>query len=143
MRLWLSPTHFWPGFRKKPSFRRWPSFPVEGRIPASERLIRGPYGLQSYFTFGEGDILSMGGKIFGALAEYRTADGESFTRLIVPYPSPDAASAALAHLRSNLDGYIRVTADRADGFGFIDFQVKEGAVVRKAATLDLRFMISR
>ena len=52
----------------------------------SERLIRGPYGLQPYFTFGEGDILSLGGRIFGALAEYRMPDGTTFTRLIVPYP---------------------------------------------------------
>ena len=41
----------------------------------TERLIRGPYGLQPYFTFGEGDILSLGGRTFGALAGYRTPAG--------------------------------------------------------------------
>ena len=117
--------------------------PVEGKIRASERLIRGPYGLQPYFTFGEGDILSMGGTVFGALAEYRTADGESFTRLIVPYPSSDAASAALAHLRANLDGYIKVTADRPDGFDFVDFQAKKGVVALSGSVLDIRFKVSR
>ncbi len=117
--------------------------PTEGRIPASERLIRGPYGLQPYFTFGEGDILSLGGKVFGALAEYRTADGESFTRLIVPYPSSDAAAAALAYLRANLDSYIKVTADRPDGFDFVDFQAKKGVMVRSDTVLDFRFKFSR
>ncbi len=44
------------------------ALPAEGRVAGSERLIRGPYGLQPYFTFGEGDILQLDGKIFGALA---------------------------------------------------------------------------
>ena len=38
------------------------ALPAEGRVAGSERLIRGPYGLQPYFTFGEGDILSLGGR---------------------------------------------------------------------------------
>ncbi len=62
------------------------ALPAEGKVPGSERLIRGPYGLQPYFTFGEGDILSLGGRVFGALANYRMPDGASFDRLIVPYP---------------------------------------------------------
>ena len=121
----------------------WPTpldaLPAEGKKPGSERLIRGPYGLQPYFTFGEGDILSLGGRIFGALAEYRMADGAAFTRLIIPYPDPEAAAAALAYLRANLDPYIKVTADRPDGFDFIDFQAKKGSVTRSGAVLDIRF----
>ncbi len=117
--------------------------PPEGIDPGSERLIRGPYGLQPYFTFGEGDILSQGGRIWGALAEYQTPEGASFTRLIVSYPSAGASSAALAHLRANLDPYIKVTAEGRDGFDFVDFQAKKGTVDRSAATLDIRIKISR
>ncbi len=113
--------------------------PAEGKMPGSERLVRGPYGLQPYFTFGEGDILSLGGRIFGALAEYRMPEGAAFTRLVVPYPNPDAASAALAYLRANLDSYLKVTRDRPDGFDFVDFQARKGAVVRSGAVLDIRF----
>ncbi|MCX6567443.1 MAG: hypothetical protein NT147_00120, partial [Candidatus Aminicenantes bacterium] len=105
----------------------------------SERLIRGPYGLQPYFTFGEGDILSLGGRIFGALAEYRMPGGAAFTRLVVPYPDPDAAAVALAHLKANLDPYLKVTGDRPDGFDFVDFQAKKGDVTRSGAVLDIRF----
>jgi hypothetical protein len=115
------------------------ALPAEGRIAGSERLVRGPYGLQPYFTFGEGDILSLGGRIFGALAAYRLPDGAAFTRLIVPYPDPETAAAALAHLKANLDPYLKVTADRPDGFDFTDFQSKKGSVVRAGAILDIRF----
>lgn len=113
--------------------------PAEGKVPGSERLVRGPYGLQPYFTFGEGDILSLGGRIFGALAGYRRPDGSTFTLLVVPYQDPDSASAALAHLKANLDPYLKVTGDRPDGFDFVDFQAKKGSVLRSGAVLDIRF----
>ena len=113
--------------------------PVEGKVAGSERLVRGPYGLQPYFTFGEGDILSFGGRIFGALAEYRMADGSAFTRLIVPYPEARTAEAALSLLKANLDPYLKITGDRPDGFDFVDFQAKKGSVVRSGAVLDIRF----
>ncbi len=113
--------------------------PAEGKVSGSGRLIRGPYGLQPYFTFGEGDILSLGGRIFGALAEYRMPAGSGFTRLIVPYPNPEAAVAALAHLKANLDPYIKVTGDRPDGLDFVDFQSKKGSVARSGAVLDILF----
>ncbi|MGB8958404.1 MAG: DUF6599 family protein [Candidatus Aminicenantales bacterium] len=116
--------------------------PAEGKVPGSDRLVRGPYGLQPYFSFGEGDILSFGGRIFGALAEYRMPGGAAFTRLVVPYPNPDAASAALAYLKANLDSYLKVTRDRPDGFDFVDFQARKGAVVRSGAVLDIRFNLT-
>jgi hypothetical protein len=115
------------------------ALPAGGKVPGSERLVRGPYGLQPYFTFGEGDILSLGGRIFGALAEYRMPDGSAHTRLIVPYPNAETAAAALSHLKANLDPYLKVTGDRPDGFDFLDFQAKKGAVARSGAVLDIRF----
>ena len=117
--------------------------PADGKVPGSERLIRGPYGLQPYFTFGEGDILSLGGRVFGVLAEYRMADGTSFTRLIIPYPDQRAAVAALAHLKANLDTYLKITGARPDGFDFVDFQAKTGAVFRTGAVVDIRFGATR
>jgi hypothetical protein len=115
------------------------ALPAEGKVAGSARLVRGPYGLQPYITIGEGDILSLGGRTFGALAEYRMPDGAGFMRLIVPYPDAGAAAAALAHLKANLDPYLKVTADRPDGFDFVDFQARKGAVARSGAVLDIRF----
>ncbi len=115
------------------------ALPPDGKMAGSERLIRGPYGLQPYFTFGEGDILSLGGRVFGALAAYRMPEGQSYTRLVIPYPDPAAAAKALSHLRGNLDPYIKVTLDRDDGFDFVDFQEKKGRVARSGAVLDFLF----
>jgi hypothetical protein len=115
------------------------ALPAAGRVAGSERLVRGPYGLQPHFTFGEGDILSLGGRTFGALAAYRLPDGSSFTRLVIPYPDAAAAAAALARLRAGLDPYLKVTADRADGFDLVDFQAKKGRVARSGAVLDILF----
>lgn len=118
------------------------ALPAEGRVPGSERLVRGPYGLQPHFTFGEGDILSLGGRVFGALAAYRLPDGPSFTRLVVPYPDEAAAAAALAHLRANLDAYVKVAADRPGGFDFVDFQAKKGTVDLSGSVLKINFGIA-
>jgi hypothetical protein len=133
---------FLTGIAKESGSTPLDALPREGKVAGSERLIRGPDGLQPYFTFGEGDILSQGGRIFGALAAYRMPGGASFTRLVVTYPDPAASAAALAHLKANLDPYIEVTADRPDGFDFADFQAKKGSVVRSGPVLDIRFGIT-
>ncbi len=130
---------FLAGVAEEPPLTPLGLLPAEGKVAGSERLIRGPYGLQPYFTFGEGDILSLGGRIFGALAMYRMPAGPAFTRLIVPYPNPETAAAALAHLQANLDPYLKVTGGRPDGFDFVDFQAKKGAVAQHGAVLDFRF----
>ena len=130
---------FLSGVMDEPASTPLDALPAEGRVPGSERLIRGAYGLQPYFTFGEGDILSLSGRIFGALAEYRMPGGATFMRLIVPYPDPAAAVAALAHLKANLDPYLKITRDRPDGFDFVDYQSKRGTVGLAGAVLDIRF----
>jgi hypothetical protein len=112
---------------------------AENRVPASERLIRGQYGLQPYFTFGEGDILQLNGKIFAALAEYAAADGSKFNRLIIPYADPAAAKAALEYLRANLDPYLKIVETSPGGFAFIDFQKKYGSISLTGGVLDIRF----
>ncbi|HOW84799.1 MAG TPA: hypothetical protein P5119_05540 [Candidatus Aminicenantes bacterium] len=134
---------FLAGAADEPAATPLDALPAGGRRPGSERLIRGPYGLQPYFTFGEGDILSLGGRVFGALAEYRVPESGSFTRLVVPYPGPDAATAALAHLRANLDPYLKVSGERLDGFDFVDHQSKRGQVTLAGAVLDIRFNCAR
>ncbi len=113
--------------------------PIENRVPGSERLIRGPYGLQPYFTFGEGDILQLNGRIFAALAEYAAADGSKYNRLIIPYPDPAAAAAALDDLRANLDPYLKIVETGPTGFTFIDFQKKYGTLALSGNVLDIRF----
>lgn len=61
---------------------------------------------------------------------------------MVPYPSSDVAAAALAHIKANLDSYLKVTNDRPDGLDFVDFQGKKGTIVRSGALLETRFKIT-
>jgi len=114
--------------------------PDSGRVPGSERLIRGPVGLQPFYSLGEGDILELNGKIFGVLADYRSGEGPSFSRLIVSYPSPDAAAGVLKNLRENHDPYMTVfVGNDPDGFIFSDFQKKYGQVRRRDSQLEIVF----
>ncbi|MCX6566495.1 MAG: hypothetical protein NTW38_08780 [Candidatus Aminicenantes bacterium] len=118
------------------------ALPNSGRVTGSERLIRGPVGLQPFYSLGEGDVLELNGKIFGVLADYQSGDGPPFSRLIVSYPSPDAAAGVLKNLRANLDRYIEVVADRPDGFDFTDFQKKFGRVERRDSQIEFRFKLA-
>jgi len=100
--------------------------PVANRVPGSALLLRGPYSLQSIYTFGAGDILLLAGKTFAAAAVYREASGASFTMIVAPYGDDASARAAFANLRRNLDRYIQVVGDGADFFIFKDFQNQFG-----------------
>lgn len=113
--------------------------PADNRVAGSERLIRGPYGLQPYVTLGEGDVLKLGGEIFAALAEYTAAGGTRFRRMIVPYPDAAAAAAALESLRANLDPYLKIVEAGADALTFVDFKKRYGAIARVGNVLDIRF----
>ena len=116
------------------------ALPDSGRVSGSERLIRGPVGLQPFYTLGEGDILQLNGKIFGVLADYQSGNGVRYSRLIVSYPSPDMAAAVLKNLGENHDPYMTLFIDNdPDGFGFSDFQKKFGQVRRRNAQLEIIF----
>jgi len=112
--------------------------PLEGRIPGSERLIRGPYALESIFTFGEGDVFELQGKIFAVAADYRDQDGEPSTRLIISYPNELRAAAAFRNLLDNLDPYLKVIEKRDRGVVFEDYRQKIGTVERNGSRLEIR-----
>jgi hypothetical protein len=112
--------------------------PLEGRIPGSERLIRGPYALESIFTFGEGDVFELQGKIFAVAADYRDQDGEPSTRLIISYPDERRAEAGYRNLRGKLDPFLKIVQERERGFVFEDYRRKIGTVERTASKLEVR-----
>jgi hypothetical protein len=112
--------------------------PSEGKLAGSERLIRGPYGLQSIFTLGEGDILGLEGKIFALAADYRDQEGEPSTRLLVPYPDEARAAAAFQNLLAGLDPYLKIIQKRDRGLVFEDYRGKIGTVERDGPKLVIR-----
>lgn len=118
------------------------TLPREGRVPGSERLVRGPVGLQAFFSFGEGDILKLEGRVFGLLAEFKVPGASKFSRLVIPYPNERAASAAYENLKTNLDPYLKITSSGPATFSFVDFQNKLGRVKLRQNILDIRFKMA-
>jgi hypothetical protein len=110
---------------KLPVLRLWEFLPTSGRETGSEFLARGRFAIETFFTFGEGDVLQLeGGGALGAGARYE--DGAR--RLVVVYPAPTGAAAALANLRANLDPYLKVVADSPAALTFADYSGKFGRV---------------
>jgi hypothetical protein len=119
-----------------------PALPSAGLVAGSERLVRGPFGLQAVFTFGDGDILQMGGKILGAVADYKDATG-SYTLLLVAYPDAAAARKAFTNVQQNLDKYLKPVTTTADRLVFKDYENKFGVIAIKARQLEIRLHMSK
>jgi hypothetical protein len=119
------------------SKRLFDLLPQKDRIAGSERLVRGPVVLQPFFTFGEGDILQLEGKIFGVVANYQENSESAFTRFIIPYPDGGRAAVVYQSLLANLDPYLKILETRDTSFTFIDFREKYGLVEIKGPTLDI------
>lgn len=117
--------------------------PRTDQIPGTQRIIRGPYSLQSIYTFGDGDVLLLDGKIFGAAADYRKDNGSVHSRIVVRYPDETKSGAAFRHLLNHLDSYIRVLDRSGSRFVFSDFQNRFGRVELVGDTIDIGVRYSR
>ena len=102
--------------------------PPQNMIEGSEAIFRGPIGLQSIYTFGKGDILLLGGKIFGASADYTTASSKNMTQLVIVYPDLNAAFKAYNNLILNLDPALKIVEKFKDNFIFEDHNNEFGWV---------------
>jgi len=116
----------------------WRLLPKEGLVAGSQRLIRGQFGLQPIFTFGEGDILQLGGRVFAAVADYRVDDETTYTRIMIEYPSAEAAEAAYKHLTANLDEYLEVVSMSEARLVFRDYKGQFGTATRDGQVMELR-----
>ncbi len=111
--------------------------PSAGLVGGSAVMFRGPVGLSSLFTLGEGDILDQKNRIFGAAGTYDGGPEGRHVRIVVSYADETAAKSAFLSLSSRLDPYLKVL-DRADsGFVFEDYQNKFGlaALAGRAITI--------
>ena len=116
--------------------------PEENLVSGSGMIIRGPYGLEPIFTFGEGDILQLGGNVYGAVGDYTDSRGKIFTRIIIMYPHGEAVTSAYENLHANLDSYITISKKWARGFTFKDYQDKFGIVEIKDRTMEIKVNLS-
>jgi hypothetical protein len=113
-----------------------------GLVAGSARIIRGPVGLQALFTLGDGDILRLGGTITAVAGDYEDASGAR-TIIIADYPTVDAANAALAHLKANLDTYLKPTAATGSTLVFQDYEKKFGVVTVAGRRLQVRLHLTK
>ncbi len=116
--------------------------PAKGVVPGSERLVRGPFGLQSIFTLGEGDPLQLGGRIVGVAADLHD-EGGARTRLLVVYPDGAAAARAFANVQKHLDSYLKPVTSSATRLVFRDFEGKFGVVSLGARSIEATFHLPK
>lgn len=114
------------------------ALPAQGLIPGSERVVRGPYGFQSLYTLGDGDILQLGGKIVGVAGTYKTAAGPATTLVLVSYPDAAAAKKAFANVQQNLDKYLKPVATTAIRLVFKDYEGKFGVMSLATRRIELK-----
>jgi Family of unknown function (DUF6599) len=110
--------------------------PAAGLVPGSERLIRGPFSLQSLYTFGEGDILQLAGRSVGVAGDYRDAAGTT-TKIIITYPDAGTAARAFSNLTVNLDRYLKPTSTAPARLTFKDYEDRFGIATVSARRLDI------
>jgi len=102
--------------------------PEENMVPGSEKIIRGQYALQPIFTFGDGDVLQLEGKIFAVAADYKPDGNDLYTQLIIPYSDNERAKFVFENVKENLDPYLIVLEQKEDGLVFQDYQKKYGKI---------------
>jgi len=116
--------------------------PKENLVKGSERLIRGIYSIQPIYTFGYGDILQLDGEIFGLVGDYKFKK-DSFTLLLISYPSEEKSRSVLTSLINNLDPYLKILSKWQDGFIFEDYQNKYGIVERDKENLSFKIKLTK
>ena len=112
--------------------------PRRGLVAGSELIVRGPHSLQVLGYLGEGDVLELGGRVFGIAGDYVTGEGGRFTRLVIPYGEAGAAAAAYRNLRTHLDPHLIVTRADEGELVFQDPAGRCGRVKTVGNRLDLR-----
>jgi len=124
------------------SVRLFKYLPKKDLINGSELLIRGPFALQPIFTFGEGDVLKLGGKVFGVVGDY-DAGGEIQTKIIIPYPGKKEAQSAYRNLLENLDTHLTIVAKQEGRFTFKDYRKKFGSVKLRGRVMEITIDLSK
>lgn len=118
------------------------TLPARGLVPGSERLVRGPFGLQTLYTLGDGDILLQAGRVVGVSGGYRDAAGE-YTLLLVAYPDAASAKRALANVQKNLDKYLKPVSSAASRLVFKDYENKFGVLTLSDRRIEAKLHLAK
>jgi hypothetical protein len=127
---------------RTPAFDPGRLLPAAGLVPGSSRLIRGPYALQSVFTLGDGNILSLAPGQTAAAADY-DVDGSAFTLIVSEYSTETAVKQAFAHLTAHLDPYLKVLEKEDARLMFRDYADEFGTVRVSGKRLEIRLHLKQ
>jgi hypothetical protein len=116
--------------------------PKTGLVAGSARLFRGPVGLQAVYTFGEGDILKLDGRLTAAAGDYTDAALGPYSLVVAEYPTPAAAAAALAYVKAHLDSYLKAKTATAAKLVFEDYEKKFGVITVSGNRLEARIHLT-
>jgi hypothetical protein len=116
--------------------------PKKNIIEGSQVIFRGPLGLRSIYTFGKGDILLLGGKIFGVSADYTSESSKSMSQMVIPYPDNEKANQAFNNLILNLDPFLKVIENFDTGFVFKDSHQEYGSVLVDNSLIKIQIHLS-
>jgi hypothetical protein len=105
--------------------------PAAGLREGSLRLARGPFALQAIAELGDGDVLSLNGRVTAAAASYDGGESGTTTRIVVEYPVEDDATAAFTRLRAVLDPGFEVLAAEERRLLLRDRAGRPGEVARE------------
>lgn len=113
-----------------------------GYVPGSEAIARGPVGMQAVAELGEGDMLQLRGETFAVAADYRNAEGKTYTLLRVQYDTPDDALAAWQHLKAHWDPYLKILRQTEDEIIFEDYAKQFGHAMIRDDTITFRLRLA-
>ncbi len=128
---------------KERSVKIFDTLPKENLVPGSELLVRGIYGLQPIYTFGEGDILQLKGQIFGVVGDYKDPTIGRYKLIVIHYKNPDDARSVFTNLLTNLDPYLTLLDTSENRFSFKDFQDKFGLVELNKEVIQIKIKLDR
>ena len=126
-----------PAEREADPFR---SLPIRDLIPGSERIVRGPLGLESLLPFVSRDVLLLQGEHFAIAGRYRGPDAEVFTRVIVEYGFLADAREVFDLLHDWAPGVqvIEILEEHGNWFSFMDYRGRFGSVHLRSTELFLK-----
>lgn len=120
----------------EPDLTSVPALPSDGLLPDSVRLIRGLYALQSVFTLGSGNILSLSRGQTAVSGDYDRA-GKTSTTIVCDYASPPLARQAFDYIAGHLDPYLKPIGKGDGRLVFQDYASEYGLIVLSGSRLEI------
>ena len=115
--------------------------PTAGRVPGSERLLRGPLALQTIYPLGENPILWHGikkGEYLNAFAaDYKTPTSDIYNLILCDYPDDKASSGAMEAVRAGHDPYLEKIINEENRLIFKDWNGLFTIVIRDKSRIEI------